>query len=201
MTDNITLVGVVATPPKSMQTASGLSIVSFRLASSQRRYDRTRNAWVDADTNWYSVTAFRQLADNASASLAKGDRVIVAGRLRVRSWENGEKSGTAVEVDADALGPDLLFGTTSFTRVAGRTPEPDAAGAQDPQGPADTGSSPSPTAETSAAGALPAEPAPAADPGTVPSVAAAAPAAVGKPVAAPASVAPQWHPASDEAPF
>ena len=117
MTDNISLVGVVATPPKSMQTNSGLSIVSFRLASSQRRYDRTRNLWVDADTNWYTVTAFRQLADNAIASLSKGDRVVVSGRLRVRSWENGERSGTAVEVDADALGPDLLFGTTTFTRV------------------------------------------------------------------------------------
>lgn len=142
MTDNITLVGVVATPPKSMHTPSGLSILSFRLASSQRRYDRAKNEWVDGETNWYTVTAFRQLADNAAASLSKGDRVVVAGRLRVRAWESGDRSGTNVEVDADSLGPDLLFGTTSFTRVSPRVDQ----GAQDP-GPATPGQqSPPPSA-------------------------------------------------------
>lgn len=126
MTDNITLRGVVATPPKSLQTASGLSIVTFRLASSQRRFDRSRNTWVDAETNWYSVTAFRQLADNVASSLGKGDRVLVSGRLRVRAWENGERSGTNVEVDAESIGPDLLFGTSTFTRVAGRSGDSDS---------------------------------------------------------------------------
>jgi single-strand DNA-binding protein len=118
MTDTITLTGLVATPPRSLQTESGLSITSFRLASSQRRYDRSKGAWVDADTNWYTVTAFRQLADNLTASLTKGDRVVVSGRLRIRSWETADRSGTTVEVDADAVGHDLHWGTTSFTRVS-----------------------------------------------------------------------------------
>jgi len=192
MTDNISLTGVVATPPKSMQTNSGLSIVSFRLASSQRRYDRVKGVWVDADTNWYTVTAFRQLAENACASLAKGDRVIVSGRLRVRAWENGERSGTTVEVDADSLGPDLLFGTTSFTRVA-RGSEP--SGQAEPV--ADGSGSAGRMAPSDAArpGVDPEEP--------VPVPAAVGPAAQGMPEApddVPASPV-GWHVETDEAPF
>lgn len=134
MTDHITLTGVVATTPRSLRTSEGLAITSFRLASAQRRYDRVAGTWSDGETNWYTVTCFRALAENAAASVGKGERVLVTGRLRVRPWESGEKSGTSVEVDADALGHDLLWGRTQFTRSTAaaaapgaETPAPDAA--------------------------------------------------------------------------
>jgi single-strand DNA-binding protein len=117
MTDTITLTGIVATIPRVVTTGDELAITSFRLASTQRRFDRNRNRWVDGDTNWYTVTAFRQLATNAASSVMRGDRVIVTGRLRIREWEAGERKGTTVEVEADGVGHDLTWGTTSFTRV------------------------------------------------------------------------------------
>ena len=40
MTDTITLTGLVATTPRHLVTSEGLPITSFRLASTQRRYDR-----------------------------------------------------------------------------------------------------------------------------------------------------------------
>jgi single-strand DNA-binding protein len=116
MTDTITVTGVVATPPNHIVTSAGLPITSFRLASTQRRYDRAQQKWVDGDTNWYTVTCFRQLATNVVGSVAKGQRVVVTGRLRVRDWKTDEKAGTNIEVDADALGHDLAWGTAVFTR-------------------------------------------------------------------------------------
>jgi single-strand DNA-binding protein len=116
MTDTITLTGFVATVPNHLVTSEGLPITSFRLASTQRRFDRSRNSWVDNGTNWYSITAFRQLAMNVNSSLKKGERVIVTGRLRIRDWTAGEKAGTSIEIDADAIGHDLAWGTASFTR-------------------------------------------------------------------------------------
>jgi single-strand DNA-binding protein len=116
MSDSITLTGFVATAPRHLVTSEGLPITSFRLASNQRRFDRTQEKWVDGDTNWYTVTAFRQLALNAAGSIAKGDRVVVSGRIRIREWENGERAGTTVDVEADTIGHDLLWGTASFTR-------------------------------------------------------------------------------------
>ncbi|NQX27607.1 single-stranded DNA-binding protein [Microbacteriaceae bacterium VKM Ac-2854] len=116
MTDTVTLVGVIGTDPKRIDTAGGV-MVSFRLVSSQRRFDRTTNKWVDGAPNWYSVNVFRELAKNALASFARGDRVLVAGRLSVRPWEAGPKSGTDVVVTADALGHDLTWGTSSYTKA------------------------------------------------------------------------------------
>lgn len=117
MSDIITLTGLVATTPRHLTTSEGLAITSFRLASSQRRFDRAQQKWIDADTNWYTVSAFRALATNAAVSVVKGDRVIVTGRLRIRDWENTDRSGTTVEIEADSIGHDMFWGTSSFTRV------------------------------------------------------------------------------------
>ncbi len=140
MSDQITLTGIVATPPKHIVTNEGLQITSFRLASTQRRFDRAQDKWVDADTNWYTVTAFRALAANAIGSILKGQRVIVSGRLRIRDWVSGEKTGTTIEVDADSLGHDLTFGTSAFTRTpqattTADTPESAEAAEQIPAAP------------------------------------------------------------------
>jgi len=116
MTDTITLTGFVATVPNHLVTGEGLPITSFRVASTQRRFDRLRNLWVDNGTNWYTVTSFRQLAMNTNSSIKKGERVIVTGRLRIRDWTAGEKGGTSIEIDADSIGHDLTWGTASFTR-------------------------------------------------------------------------------------
>ena len=117
MSEQISVTGLVATSPRHLVTQDGLPITSFRMASSQRRFDRTHNKWVDGDTNWYTVTGFRQLAINASTSINKGDRISVIGRLKVRDWDNGERAGTSVEIEADSLGHDLSWGCSQFTRT------------------------------------------------------------------------------------
>jgi single-strand DNA-binding protein len=116
MTDTITLTGLVATQPRAITTSEGLFITSFRLASTQRRFDRSKERWVDGETNWYTITAFRQLATNVASSIQKGDRVVATGKLRIRDWAAGDKVGTNIEVDAEAIGHDLLWGTAVFTR-------------------------------------------------------------------------------------
>ena len=128
MTDTITLTGLVATKPRHIVTSEGLTITSFRLASNQRRFDRGQNAWIDGDTNWYTVTAFRQLGTHVATSLEKGQRVIVTGRVRIRDWETDEKSGTSIEIDAEAIGHDLTWGRATFTRsvIAKSTARDDA---------------------------------------------------------------------------
>ena len=121
MSDIITLTGIVATTPRHVVTTSQVAITSFRLASGQRRFDRAKNAWVDAQTNWYSVSTFRQLAFNVALSVHKGEHVIVTGRLKIRDWENHQRNGTSIEVEADSVGHDLLWCTSSCVRNAVRS--------------------------------------------------------------------------------
>ena len=117
MGDPITLIGNIATEPERRETATGLPVATFRIASTIRRYDNEAGTWSDVSTNWYTVYAYRALAENVLDSLGKGERVIVAGKLKVRSWEKDGKRGTAVDVVADAVGHDLRWGTTAFTKV------------------------------------------------------------------------------------
>ncbi len=117
MTEQITIAGLVATTPRHLITQDGLPITSFRLASSTRKFDSVNNKWIDGDTNWYTITSFKTLAINTAGSVNKGDRIMVSGVLRVRDWDNGERAGTSVEVEAEAIGHDLSWGTSVFTRT------------------------------------------------------------------------------------
>jgi len=119
MSDLVTITGVIGSDPRHTVTATGLPITSFRLASTRRFFDRATGAWTDGETNWYTVSSFRQLALNTARSLRKGERVVVHGRLRIRAWETGERSGTAIEIDADAIGHDLSWGVAVYSKTSG----------------------------------------------------------------------------------
>ena len=138
MSETITVVGNI-TEPEFKITPNGVEILNFRIASTQRRYDREEEKWTDGATSWYSVSAFRRLAAHAHRSLRKGDRVMVTGRLRLRDWETPVKKGVTAEIDADAVGHDLLWGTTTFHRdgAQGRQNAPD--GSSSPWGTAAAG--------------------------------------------------------------
>ena len=126
MAEQITVLGLVATTPRHLVTQDGLPITSFRLAASSLKFDAAQNKWIDGETNWYTISAFRQLAINIAGAINKGERVIVTGRLRVRDWDNGERAGTSVEIEAESAGHDLNWGTATFTRTVLLRETPDA---------------------------------------------------------------------------
>lgn len=123
----ITLVGNVATQPERRRTGSGDAVTRFRVATSPRRWDRDSARWQDGHTSWYSVSVFRRLGDHAFSSLSKGDRVVLTGRLRIRTWESGDKRGTDAEIEAEAIGHDLLWGTTRFEQTSPAAPSEQSA--------------------------------------------------------------------------
>lgn len=112
----ITLAGWLGTEV-TRREASGTPVASFRVATTPRRFDKKADAWVDGDTQWYSVTAWRQLAENCAASLHSGDPVVLHGRLTAETWTN--RAGievTSMEVEANFVGHDLGRGTSTFVR-------------------------------------------------------------------------------------
>lgn len=123
MNDTITVCGIIATEPRHLVTDTGIAITSMRLASPSRRWDRATSTWINGATNWYTVTAFRSLAANVHRSLKKGDRIVVTGRIRIRTWERDGRGGTSVEIDAEGLGHDLAWGISNWVRVPRHTGE------------------------------------------------------------------------------
>lgn len=122
MTDNITVRGFVASEIRTSTTPGGVATASFRLGSTDRRYDRATSTWVDGNINWFTVQGYRQLAGNIGCSIKKGQRVIIVGRLKMRSWEKDGRIYHVAEIDAESVGHDLMWGSANFTRMAGNSP-------------------------------------------------------------------------------
>lgn len=114
----LTLVGNLVDAPTRRKLPSGASVTTFRVASTARRFDRETQRWSDGDSVFLRVSCWRQLADNAARSLAKGDPVVVTGRLSTRSYEVDGGSRASYELDATAVGFDLNRGTADFHRAA-----------------------------------------------------------------------------------
>lgn len=117
MNDTVTILGRVGADPNRSETTAGVPVVNFRIASPQRRYDAKTQAWIETGTNWYNVSAFRQLADHAKASLRQGDGVIVTGRLKLREWETGGRKGMSADIEAETIGHDLRWGASAFVKA------------------------------------------------------------------------------------
>lgn len=118
----VTLVGNVVADPTHVQLESGVHVLSMRIASTSRRYDRALGEWRDASTLFLTVSCWRALAENVAASVGKGDPVVVTGRLRVRNYP-GKEGGRriSVEIEATALGHDLSRGVARFQKAGSRT--------------------------------------------------------------------------------
>lgn len=132
MTDQIVVTGNITSVPERLQVSGGDTMAKFGLASTERRNDNGQ--WVDAHTSYYSVAVFGRLAEHALSSLERGQRVIVVGRLRIKKWEVGDRSGSTADITATSLGPDLKFGVATFEKRLGgaahdtpspSTPSPD----------------------------------------------------------------------------
>ena len=60
-------------------------------------------------------------ATHAADSLSKGDRALVLGRLKTRSWETPEgERRSVVEVEAEEVGPSLKWATAKLERANGK---------------------------------------------------------------------------------
>ena len=100
---------------------NGAAVTNFRLAVTARIKDG--EGWRDGDTSFYRITAWRDLASHIGDSLAKGNRVIVVGQLRARSWETPEgERRTVVEVQAEEIGPSLKWATAKPERAGNGKP-------------------------------------------------------------------------------
>lgn len=89
----------------------------FRLGATRRFYDRAAGEWRDGATQWFTVKVWRHVAANVAQSLRKGDPVLVHGRFATDEWTGPDGPRTTLVIEADALGPDLTFGSSHFART------------------------------------------------------------------------------------
>lgn len=133
----LTIVGNLTAEPELRQTNSGVAVASFTVASTPRNFDRQANEWKDGDALFMRCSAWRDLATNITASLTKGSRVIVTGRLQQRSYQDREGNNrVSLELQVDEVGPSLKYATAQVVRGdrsgGGGAPVPAPAGTAAP---------------------------------------------------------------------
>jgi single-strand DNA-binding protein len=128
-----------ATDPNLRFTPSGMAVCEIRaVATSRKKNDR--DEWVDDKTCWVTLVAFKKLAENMAESIAKGELIVVNGRLQTEDWE--DKDGvkrTSLKVLLDTIGPSIAFNparTIKSERPSGGGGESKAPAGEDPWAPA-----------------------------------------------------------------
>jgi single-strand DNA-binding protein len=115
----VSLIGNLTDDPELRFTPNGAAVANFRLAVTPRVKDG--DTWRDGETSYFRINAWRDLAEHVTDSLSKGDRVLVLGRLKARSWETAEgERRSAVEVEAEEVGPSLKWATATPQRANGK---------------------------------------------------------------------------------
>ena len=141
---NVTIVGNLTRDPELRFTAGGKGVASFGVAVN-RRY-QVNGEWQEK-VSFFNVTAWDTHGENAAASLTKGTRIMVTGRLEQREYETtaGEKRNV-VEIVADELGPSLRWARAEVERTQRTGPDGTPAASNRP------------TAAASASGGRPSDP-------------------------------------------
>mgnify|MGYP001953761777 CR=1 FL=1 len=104
------VVGNLAFDPELKFGQSGTAWATFTVISNEGKDDKA----VKCVTR---CKAFGELAENVTASLTKGTRVIVSGREQTEEWDkDGEKRSANVLI-VDAIGPDLRYAQAQVTRM------------------------------------------------------------------------------------
>ena len=86
--NKIMVIGNVGTDPDMRYTPSGSAVTSFRLATN-RRYTMSSGEQRE-ETEWFTITAWNQLAERCNQYVTKGMRIYAEGRLKSDSWTGND---------------------------------------------------------------------------------------------------------------
>lgn len=107
--NSVTLIGNLADHPDLSYTAQGTAVTELVVAVSRRIRDAF-GSWTSTRDGFIPVVAWRDLAEHAAENLAKGDRVVIAGRLTQDSYTDRDGiRRTSIKVVATEVAPGLQF--------------------------------------------------------------------------------------------
>lgn len=124
-TITLTIVGNLTDKPEVKYLNSGVAVTRFNVAHNPR-VRKSDGTWTDGEPTFFTVNAWRDLAESCAVSLAKGNRVIVYGTVRTERWDD-EKTGdkkSRMVIDASAVGAELSFATATVHKMNRRNDAP-----------------------------------------------------------------------------
>lgn len=99
--NKVILIGNLGKDPETHVFENGVKKVTFSLATTEVYKDREGNR--KELTEWHNIVCWRGLADIAEKYFTKGKSLYVEGRLRTRSWEDGNQKKYFTEIEATTI--------------------------------------------------------------------------------------------------
>src|SRR5437016_458476 len=98
------VIGNLGVDPEMRFTADGTPVTRFRMAVN--RMAGGMEGERRQETDWFTVVAWRKLAETCNQYLTKGKRVYVEGRLQTRSWQDKEGQ---TRYQTEIIANDVIF--------------------------------------------------------------------------------------------
>lgn len=84
-----------------------------------RRWENAATKQTEERVSYFTVEAWRDLADHINDTCVKGMRVLVTGTFEQQTWETEGEKRSAVVFTALALGPSLRWATANVNKTGG----------------------------------------------------------------------------------
>jgi single-strand DNA-binding protein len=98
--NKVILVGNLGRDAEVKVTASGQSVASFSIATTETW---TKDGEKKEKTEWHRIVLWGRQADTLQPYLTKGKQIYVEGRLETRNWEKDGQKHYTTEVKADRI--------------------------------------------------------------------------------------------------
>lgn len=128
----LTIIGNLTSEPEIRFIPSGAAVVNFTVASTPRIFNKATNDWADGDSLFIRCSLWREAAENVAESLHKGNRVIVVGKLKQRSYEKDGQKRDVIELEVEEIGPSLKYATATPVKASRGGAKPQASQAWSP---------------------------------------------------------------------
>ncbi|MDO4791033.1 MAG: single-stranded DNA-binding protein [Buchananella hordeovulneris] len=120
----ITVLGYAATHASLYRAEGKPDVAEFRIAATPRY--RAADGWRDLDTEFITVKAWRELAQDVASSVRKGIPLMVIGRLATERWERNGTTHMSVVIHATSVGVEVRRGVVTYARVVDQSQRPTA---------------------------------------------------------------------------
>ena len=101
--NSLHIIGNLTKSPELRHTSDGTPVCGFTVAVNRLKTKKNREDNTEPGVDYFNVTAWRQLGENAAKFLEKGKKVAVVGRISLRTWETETKHGASLEVLAEDI--------------------------------------------------------------------------------------------------
>lgn len=116
--NKIMIIGNLTGEPELRSTPSGITVCSFTIAANRRHEDKTG----ERPTDFFRISAWRQLGDSCGRFLSKGRKVAVVGELQASLYDTKDGS-VRISLDVQADEVEFLSPRTTSETAGGEMDE------------------------------------------------------------------------------